>query len=145
MRRIKRMPLSAGDLVLIRNTQIEQDMNRKHKPRYLGPYVLREHRKSGSWTINELDGTPGRTTVAGFPILPYIARNSEQLKIMQEAIEGEDEEEEEEKGDLEKEDVWDSDDDMELDEDQEIDDQPWGFYGHCSKAPLGDLVAPGDS
>ena len=31
------------------------------------------------------------------------------------------------KGDLEKENMWDSDDGMELDEDQEVDDQPWEF------------------
>jgi hypothetical protein len=35
MRRLKRVPLKVGDLVLIRNTRIEQEMNRKHKPRYL--------------------------------------------------------------------------------------------------------------
>jgi hypothetical protein len=136
MRRLKRIPLSVGDLVLIRNTRIEQEMNRKHKPRYLGPYILREQRKSGTWTISELDGTPIRTSVAGFRILPYIARNPQIIKALQELSDGEDEgEEEDEFGDEDelydeedkKEDTWDSDDDMELGEDQEVDDQPWGF------------------
>jgi hypothetical protein len=66
MRRLKRAPLKVGDLVLIQNTQIEQEINRKHKPQYLGPYVLCEPKTSGTWSINELDGTPSRTSVAGF-------------------------------------------------------------------------------
>ena len=74
--------------MLIRNTRIEQEMNRKHKPRYMGPYVLRENRKSRSWKINKLDGTSIRTIVAGFRILPYVTRNFHLLKIMEEEIEG---------------------------------------------------------
>jgi hypothetical protein len=129
MRRIKREPLTIGDLVLIRNTRIEQEMNRKHKPRYLGPYVLREQRKSGTWAISDLDGTPIRTTVAGFRIYPYIARNPRLLQTLQEEEEGGDSEEEgeEELEEEEERDAWDSDNDMELDEDQEVDDQPWGL------------------
>ena len=61
-------------------TWIEQEMNRKHKPRYLRPYILREPRSSGTWSINELDGTPSRTSVAGFWILPYIARDQKAIQ-----------------------------------------------------------------
>ena len=66
LRRIKIAPLSLGDLILVRNTRIQQEMNRKHKPQYLGPYILQDPKKSGTWTISELDGTPIRTTIAGF-------------------------------------------------------------------------------
>jgi hypothetical protein len=48
MRRLRRAPLKARDLVLIRNMWIEQEMNRKHKPQYLGPYILREPKTSGT-------------------------------------------------------------------------------------------------
>jgi hypothetical protein len=125
MRRLRRAPLKAGDLVLIRNTRIEQEMNRKHKPRYLGPYVLREPKTSGTWSINELDGTPSRTSVAGFRILPYIARDQrtiDQLANMDE----EDSESDSDDEENEVPDTWDSDEDMiEQDDDFEVDDEDW--------------------
>ena len=136
MRRLKRAPLKVGDLVLIRNTRIEQEMNRKHKPRYLGPYILREQRSSGTWAVNELDGTPSRSAIAGFRILPYIARNPQALKELAERQEedsesesdSDSEEEEEAPKQKDQPDTWDSDEDMmEEDEDQEVDDQPWGL------------------
>jgi len=123
MRRLKRATLKPGDLVLIRNTRIEQEMNRKHKPRYLGPYILREPRSSGTWSINELDGTPSRTSVAGFRILPYIARDQ---KAIQELAADLEEESDSESEDEEAPDVWDSDEDMiEPDDDFEVDDEDW--------------------
>jgi hypothetical protein len=136
MRRLKRMPLEVGDLVLIRNTRIEQEMNRKHKPRYIGPYILRQKRSSGSWAISELDGTPSRSTIAGFRILPYIARNPQALAELSKRGEEDSESESDSDSDTEaekagqkdKQDTWDSDEDMvELEEDQEVDDQPWGL------------------
>ena len=130
MRRLKRMPLKVGDLVLIRNTRIEQEMNRKHKPRYLGPYVLREQRSSGTWAINELDGTPSRSTIAGFRILPYITRNPQALmelaKGLEEDSDSDSDSDEEETKQKDKLDAWDSDEDMiEEDEEKEVDDEDW--------------------
>ena len=132
MRRLKRVPLKVGDLVLIRNTRIEQEMNRKHKPRYLGPYILRELQSSDTWAISELDGTPSRTAVAGFRIWPYIARNPRILQELAEKGDGkeesDDEEEEAEEEEEDQQDTWDSDEDMmEVDEEHEVDDEPWGL------------------
>ena len=132
MRRLKRVPLKVGDLVLIHNTRIKQEMNRKHKPRYLGPYILRELRSSGTWAISELDGTPSRTAVAGFRIWPYIARNPRILQELAEKgdskEESDDEEEEEAEEEEDQQDTWDSDEDMmEVDEEHKVDDEPWGL------------------
>jgi hypothetical protein len=80
-------------------------MNRKHKPQYLGPYILCEPKTSGTWSINELDGTPSRTSVAGFRILPYIARDQrtiDQLANMDE-----------------------EDSESDSDDDFEVDDEDW--------------------
>jgi hypothetical protein len=100
-------------------------MNKKHKPRYLGPYILREPKTSGTWSINELDGTPSRTSVAGFRILPYIARDQrtiDQLANMDE----EDSESDSDDEENEVPDTWDSDEDMiEQDDDFEVDDEDW--------------------
>ena len=130
-RRMKRATLKVGDLILIRNTRIEQEMNRKHKPRYLGPFMLREQRASGTWAISELDGTPIRTSVAGFRIWPYIARNPAMLQQLADKDEEDsDSESDDEEENLEdgKQDVWDSDEDMiDEEEENEVDDEPWGF------------------
>jgi len=145
-RRLKRTLLKVGDLVLIRNTRIEQEMNRKHKPCYLGPYVLREQRKSGTWAIKELDGTPIRTAVAGFRILPYVARKSQILRNLAEesddselGSESEDEDEEIEENIEDNDnqlDGWDSDEDfMETTEENEVDDEPWGMIVQIVSSP----------
>ena len=46
-----------GTLVLIRNTAIEKELNRKTKPRYLGPYKVIQQTKGSSYVLAELDGT----------------------------------------------------------------------------------------
>ena len=40
-RRLSRDRYKVGELVLVRNTAVEMLHDRKHKPRYLGPYVIR--------------------------------------------------------------------------------------------------------
>ena len=64
-----------GDLVLVWNTAIEMSHDRKHKPRYLGPYVISEVTKGGNYKLCELDGSPLQNTYATFRVVPYITRN----------------------------------------------------------------------
>ena len=65
----------AGDLVLVWNTAIEMSHDQKHKPRYLGPYVISEVTKGGNYKLCELDGSPLQNTYAAFRVVPYITRN----------------------------------------------------------------------
>ena len=65
-----------GDLVLIRNTRIEKELNRKTKPRYLGPFVVDHQTKGGSYVLREMTGTLSRRGIAAFRLVPYISRNS---------------------------------------------------------------------
>lgn len=63
-----------GNLVLVRNTRIEKELNRKSKPRYLGPYVVVRQTKGGSYILSELNGAISATRYAKFRVIPYKAR-----------------------------------------------------------------------
>ena len=63
-----------GTLVLVRNTLIEKSMNRKSKPRYLGPFEVVRRTLNGSYVLKELDGSLWSQKVAAFRILPYITQ-----------------------------------------------------------------------
>jgi hypothetical protein len=58
----------------VRNTAIEMSHDRKHKPRYLGPYEVDQVTKGRNYKLKELDGTPLQNTYAAFRLLPYITR-----------------------------------------------------------------------
>jgi transposase InsO family protein len=73
-----------GDLVLVRNTAIELSHDRKHKPRYLGPYEVEIRTTKGNYRLKELDGTPLVYTYAAYRILPYITRNHSFMRENQE-------------------------------------------------------------
>lgn len=65
-RRMRNRIFEPGDLVLVRNSRIEMEANRKSKPRYLGPYQVYRHTRGGSYVLQELDGAIWRQPVAAF-------------------------------------------------------------------------------
>lgn len=69
--RIKQETFQKGDLVLVRNTRIEKELNRKTKPRYLGPYEVVRQTQKGSYVVKELDGSVSRSGIAAFRLLKY--------------------------------------------------------------------------
>ncbi|KZP17248.1 hypothetical protein FIBSPDRAFT_747428 [Athelia psychrophila] len=69
-----------GDLVIVRNSKIEKSLNKKHKPRYIGPFEVDRRRQGGSYVLKELDGTFIRKSVAAFRLYPYLDRTSPMLK-----------------------------------------------------------------
>jgi hypothetical protein len=75
-RTVKDYDFERGDLVLMRNTQIEKALNRKMRPRYLGPLIVVAQNFGGAYVLCELDGAVLHRPIAAFHILPYLARKS---------------------------------------------------------------------
>lgn len=79
-RKLQKDLYKPGELVLIRNTAVEVQMNRKDKPRYLGPYQVVRKNKGGAYILAEVDGAVLHERVAAFRLIPYITRHHEFMK-----------------------------------------------------------------
>ena len=58
----------------MRNSGIELSHNRKHQPRYIGPYEVDQKASEKSYTLKDLDGSPFQHRIGTFRLLPYISR-----------------------------------------------------------------------
>jgi hypothetical protein len=83
---IRNFDFKPGDLVLIRNTAIEKALNRKMRPRYIGPMVVISRNKGGAYIICDLDGTLGHAPIAAFRAVPYFAREHLDLPDLEQHI-----------------------------------------------------------
>jgi hypothetical protein len=60
----------------MRNTQVEKSLNRKMRPRYIGPLIVISRNYGGAYILAELDGTFLHRPIAAFCLLPYFARKN---------------------------------------------------------------------
>ncbi|THU76709.1 hypothetical protein K435DRAFT_704176, partial [Dendrothele bispora CBS 962.96] len=67
-------------LVLVKNSRIANDLGRKSKARWLGPYAIVRRTKGGSYVIRELNGNISRQGIAATRLMPYISRSSPALQ-----------------------------------------------------------------
>jgi hypothetical protein len=78
---IKDRIFEEGALVLVRNTRVGMELNRKTKPRYLGPMVILRRTKGGAYILSELDGAVAKMCYAAFRLIPYLSRNTAHADI----------------------------------------------------------------
>jgi apurinic endonuclease APN1 len=79
LNRIITKTFKPGDLVLMRNTAIEESKSKKVWPRYLGPLIVIKRNKNGSYILSEMDGATLHQPVTEFRVIPYHARKSVQI------------------------------------------------------------------
>ena len=84
--KIRDFDFKRGDLVLMRNTAIEKALNRKMRPRYLGPMIIVSRNRGGAYIICDLDGTLAHAPIAAFRVVPYLARKSIKIPDLEEHI-----------------------------------------------------------
>jgi hypothetical protein len=80
--RIVDFDFKPGALVLLRNSRIEDALNRKTKARYLGPMVVVRKTVGTSYIVAELDGAQSQLRVAGFRLIPYFPRTRTDVPLI---------------------------------------------------------------
>jgi hypothetical protein len=80
--RIVDFDFKPGALVLVRNSRIEEALNRKTKPRYVGPMVVVRKTIGSSYVVAELDGSQSQQRVAGFRLISYHPRQQVDVPLV---------------------------------------------------------------
>jgi hypothetical protein len=79
--RIVDFDFQPGSLVLIRNSRVEESLNRKTKPRYFCLVVVVRKTPGTSYVVAELDGSTAQLRVADFRLIPYFSRSKTKVLL----------------------------------------------------------------
>lgn len=80
---IRDYKFAAGSLVLVRNSRISMELDRKSKPRYLGPYVVVRKNRGGAYVLAEMDRSVMKKAFAAARVMPYYARKKIAMPIVE--------------------------------------------------------------
>jgi hypothetical protein len=72
---IKDYVFEPGDIVMIRNTSVEDSMNRRNKERWKGPLVVVRRTKGGSYIVCEMNGAVLQRKIGRFRVVPFAQRH----------------------------------------------------------------------
>ena len=61
---------------MVRNSQVEKELDRKLKPHYLGPFEVVRRTQGGSYVLKEMDGTVSARGIAAFRLIPYYSQHT---------------------------------------------------------------------
>jgi hypothetical protein len=78
---IRDYDFAVGTTVLVRNSRIEKELNKKTKQRYLGPMIVVHRTRGGSYILAEMDGAISRLRYAAFRVVPYYPRATQKIAI----------------------------------------------------------------
>lgn len=80
---IREYDFQPGDLIMARNTRIEKELNRKAKPRYLGPLVVVRRTRGGSYLLADMTGAIFKSSFAAFRLIPYFERRKLTIPVIE--------------------------------------------------------------
>jgi len=82
---LRKDPLAAGDLVLLRDSFHETDRSTltKFLPKWTGPFRIKNAHQKGWYNLEELDGTPFRSHTPGNRLKRFIQRTTVELRELQ--------------------------------------------------------------
>ena len=61
----------SGSLVLMWNTRFEKSLNRKMRPRYIGPMIVVSRNRGGAYILAEMNGAVLSRPIGAFHIILY--------------------------------------------------------------------------
>ncbi|KIO13219.1 hypothetical protein M404DRAFT_123152, partial [Pisolithus tinctorius Marx 270] len=83
MHTIKDFDFEPGSLILVWNSHIELELDWKTKPHYLGPMIIVQCTKGGSYMLAKLDGAVLKFYFAAFHLYPYFPQNNAHIEVTQ--------------------------------------------------------------